>query len=106
LVRGKTSINIKDYLLVSLGEEAGEVQQAVGKAYRFGFLSKNPFGSDDKNNWDQITQEVHDLVAIYEMLGDELFKVTTLDRGEVESKKKVKVKKWMNRAADIGRLNE
>jgi hypothetical protein len=45
-------------------------------------------------------------VAIYEMLGDELFKVTTLDRGEVESKKKVKVKKWMNRAADIGRLNE
>jgi hypothetical protein len=35
-------MDIKNYLLVSLGEEAGEVQQAVGKAYRFGFLSKTP----------------------------------------------------------------
>lgn len=100
-------MNIKDYLLASMGEEAGEIQQAVGKSLRFGLLDSNPdldnTSDRGKTNWVQLRQEVHDLVAVYEMLCHEFDRVDTLDRELIDAKKR-KVSKWMGYARKTGRL--
>lgn len=57
-------MEIKDHLLACIGEEAGEVQQAVGKALRFGLLDKNP--NTTSTNWVDLRKEIHDLVAVFE----------------------------------------
>ncbi len=97
-------MDIKDYLLASLGEESGEVQQAVGKSLRFGLLDVNPKLDDGKTNWVQLRQEIHDVVAVYEMLCDEFDRVETLDRSIIEAKK-VKIEKWMKHSVEVGRLD-
>jgi len=75
--------------------------QAAGKAFRFGLLDKNP--ASDSTNWVDLRKEVHDLVAVYEMLCDEFDRVETLDRDLIEAKK-VKVEHYMNYSAGLGRL--
>jgi NTP pyrophosphatase (non-canonical NTP hydrolase) len=94
-------MEIKDYLLACISEEAGEVSQAVGKAHRFGLLDRNP--NSNKTNWVDLRKEVHDLIAVYEMLCDEFDRVEVLDREMIEAKK-VKVEKYMAYSAELGRL--
>lgn len=98
----------KDYLLISIGEEAGEIQQAVGKALRFGLLDVNPKLDNTidkgKTNWIRLRQEVHDIMAVYEMLCGEFDRVETLDRELIEAKK-TKVLKWMGYSRKKGKLN-
>ena len=95
-------MNIKDYLLACSSEEAGEISQAVGKSHRFGLLDKNP--RSDKTNWVDLRKEVHDLVAVYEMLCVEFDRVETLDRDIIDAKK-VKVEHYMNYSVELGRLD-
>ncbi len=95
-------LNIKDHLLVCAGEEAGEIQQAVGKALRFGLLDKNP--TTNSTNWLEFRKEIHDLIAVYELLCDEFDRDETLDRKLID-KKKAKVGFYMEYASDIGRLS-
>jgi len=90
-----------DHILSCLGEESGEIQQVVGKATRFGILDKNPLTK--KTNWVELRKEVHDLVAVYEMLCHEFDRVETLDRKLIERKKK-RVLKYMEYAKDQGQL--
>jgi len=94
-------LTIKDHLLACAGEEAGEVQQAVGKALRFGMLDKNP--NTGSTNWVDFRNEIHDLIAVYELLCDEFDRVETLDR-ELIDQKKYKVSFFMETASDMGRL--
>lgn len=94
-------MEIKDYLLACISEEAGEISQAVGKAHRFGLLDHNP--NSEKTNWVDLRKEIHDIIAVYEMLCDEFDRVETLDR-EMISAKKIKVEKYMAYSAEIGRL--
>jgi NTP pyrophosphatase (non-canonical NTP hydrolase) len=96
-------MNIKDHLLACVSEEGGEIVQAAGKALRFGLLDKNP--GTGGTNWVDLRKEVHDLVAVYEMLCDEFDRVETLDRGLIEAKK-VKVEHYMAYASERGRLNQ
>lgn len=96
-------MQIKDYLLVSIGEEAGEVQQAVGKALRFGLLDVNPKLPNAATNWVQLRTEIHDIIAVYEMLCNEFDRVETLERDLIEAKK-TKVLKWMQYADSLGRF--
>lgn len=96
-------MNNREYLLASLGEEAGEVTQAVGKALRFGLLDSNIKDPDSGTNWVKLRQEVHDLVAVYAMLCEEFGEVPELDR-ELLEKKKEKVKKWQEYARSVGTL--
>ena len=91
----------KDYLLSCLSEEAGEIVQAVGKSHRFGLLDKNP--QTKKTNWVDLRKEVHDLIAVYEMLCDAFDRVDNIDRKLIEAKK-LKVEKYMAYSAKLGRL--
>tara|TARA_R110000850_G_C9996087_1_gene467933 strand:- start:248 stop:538 length:291 start_codon:yes stop_codon:yes gene_type:complete len=94
-------MGLKDYLLACLSEESGEIVQAVGKAQRFGLLDKNP--KSNSTNWVELRKEVHDLIAVYEMLCDEFDRVETLDRDLIEAKK-VKVERYMDYSVQQGRL--
>ena len=101
-----STITLLDYLLSSVGEEAGEVQQAIGKCMRFGLLDKNPKGTGTQpTNWVELRREVHDLVAVYELLCDEFDRVEHLDRAMID-KKKAKVRRWITYAVKQGRLAE
>ena len=94
-------MKVKDYLLACISEEGGEIVQAVGKAHRFGLLDKNP--TSDNTNWVDLRKEVHDLIAVYEMLCDEFDRVETLDRKLIEAKKE-KVTDYMIYSHGLGRL--
>lgn len=93
---------MKDYLLACVSEEAGEIVQAVGKSHRFGLLDKNP--KSKHTNWVDLRKEVHDLIAVYEMLCDEFDRVPTLDRKLINTKK-TKVTKFMGYSNATGRLS-
>lgn len=80
-----------DYLLTCLGEEAGEISQAVGKSLRFG-LEDAPFEGGDRN-LHQLQKEIHDIIAVYEVLMDTLGETTDINRVMINSKK-LKMAKW------------
>jgi len=81
-----------DHLLACLGEECGELQQVVGKSLRFGLLSCNPIDDARSYNWVELRKELHDIVAVYEMLCDEFDRVETIDRDLLDKKKEKVVK--------------
>jgi NTP pyrophosphatase (non-canonical NTP hydrolase) len=76
--------NKVDHLLATLGEECGEVQQSVGKALRFGLFEHNP--KTQMTHWVSLRNEVHDLIAVYEMLCDDLELSSEFDREKIENK--------------------
>ena len=94
-------MKLKDYLLTCLSEESGEITQAACKSLRFGLLDSRP--GSDTTNWVDLRNEVHDLVAVYEMLCYEFDRVETLDRGLIDAKK-VKVERYMAVSERLGRL--
>lgn len=87
-----------DHVLAVLGEECGEVQQAIGKITRFGFDDNN-----QPHNWSRLRAEVHDIIAAYEMVCLEYGESSDIDRSLVENKK-AKVKHYMTVASDGGTL--
>jgi|WetSurMetagenome_2_1015567.scaffolds.fasta_scaffold92423_2 NTP pyrophosphatase (non-canonical NTP hydrolase) len=54
------------HLLFCLSEEAGEVQQVIGKIGRFGFDDINP--NTQSENMLELQKEITDLIAVYEMI--------------------------------------
>ena len=94
-------MEIKDYLLACISEECGEIVQAVGKAHRFGLLDVNP--NTDLTNWSDLRSEVHDLIAVYEMLCDNFDKPKLIDK-ELTDAKKSKVMEYMEYSIKSGRL--
>ena len=92
---------ILDHLLFCLGEECGEIQQVAGKAGRFGLDDINP--KTQESNLTEIRKEIHDLIAIYEMLCEEC----AID-GQIDvvllAQKKQRVKQYMDYARNRGIL--
>ena len=89
-----------DHLLFCLGEECGELQQAVGKAGRFGIgASSRKTGMP---NLESIQREFNDVLAMYEMMMLEVDE-SIIDYSHNEEwihdcieTKKAKVKKYIN----------
>jgi len=94
-------MNIQEYLLSCLAEEAAEIIQAVGKAQRFGL--------DDNYIYDEtpssaIKREFNDLVGVLEMLHENGVDFKQLhDRSLIEAKKK-KVLKYIEYSEKKGTL--
>jgi hypothetical protein len=97
-----------DYLIATLGEECGEVQQVVGKILRFGPQNDYP-KYNNLANMIVLMHEVHDIVAVYEMALIEYQKTygvcfpISLDQDRLE-KKKLKVEKYMEYSKRVNRL--
>ena len=81
----------EEYLLACLGEECAEVIQAISKASRFGINHNYPKrGMTNKEN---IEYEIHDLLAVLEML-QEIGILDCIKKEKVRNKKE-KVRKYM-----------
>lgn len=103
-------MNINEYLLTVLGEEAGEIVQSMSKIKRFGPDSISPEGDKNKTNRDQLIHEINDLVAVTEMLEENGalgagFFEDYLDRALINAKKR-KVEKYMKVSQNLGLLEK
>lgn len=89
-----------EHLLVCLAEECAEIQQAVGKALRFGL-------NDDYRETtpaEDIARECCDLIAVIELLEEAGVIKKTWSIQDIE-KKKARVRHYMEYARDHGVLN-
>ena len=98
-------MNRLEHLLTCISEESGEVVQAVGKIQRFSLTEQYP--DTDITNWQQLKTEMIQLVAVYQMvcdeIGDEKAKLFDWD---LMQEKKNKVIQYMNYAKQTGALDQ
>lgn len=101
-IKDPDCLSRRNHLLACIGEEAGEIQQAVGKSLRFGLFDTNP--ATNQTNWLELKGEIHDLIGVYQLFCDEIDRINELDNGLI-SKKRAKVVKMMVYAIDQGALS-
>ena len=90
-----------DHLLACIGEECGEIQQIVGKSQRFGIYDHHPVTKE--TNLVALEREIHDLIAVYQMLREEVgLSFHMMDSQFVEKKKRVL--HYMEYARKVGQL--
>lgn len=90
------------YLLNCLNEELGESVQRVSKAIRFG-LNEIQDGQE-LTNLERLTNELNDILAVVEMLKEEGVKFPKLNDKVSKETKKGRVKWYMKRSIEHGRL--
>lgn len=93
-------MNRQELLLVQLSEECSEVAQNISKALRFG--TDEVYHKLTLTNSQRVTQEMQDLIAVFELLVEEdilpglnLYKIT---------EKKIKVEKYLQYSKELGIL--
>lgn len=97
----------KDYILSCIGEECGEIQQVVGKTFRFGLDDINP--KTGASNEEELFKEIHDLIAVYEMFlnsKDSVFGDSFQISRKMINEKKSKVLKYMEYSKKKNRLGD
>ncbi len=98
-------MNRKEYLLVCLSEEMGEVQQAIGKILRFGLDDSAPDILNAEPNSQLLVKEIHDVLALIGMVEAELNLTPTFrQRDQMIEKKQEKVERFMDYSRDRGTL--
>lgn len=80
----------ENILMLCLMEECAEVQQCLSKVMRFGLNTVH----EGKSNKERLVEELHDLVAVGEMLSERGIISDICDDNRI-SKKKDKVMKFM-----------
>jgi hypothetical protein len=91
----------QEHLLVILAEECAEVSQRATKALRFGLT--DPKGTEPQQPFDNQTRlliEINDLLAVIDMLFEEMEYKSEL----LQSSKKEKVKKYLKLSEKLGLL--
>lgn len=102
-IRGGDMKNKLDHILATLGEECGEVQQAVGKSLRFGIHDRRP-SAPENTNFEQLRHEFHDIVAVYRMLCKQVGANPELSE-ELIARKIIRVNQYMNYAREKRELS-
>ena len=88
----------QQHLLLKLSEECNEVAQIASKCMQFGFEDGEP--NQPFNNAERLNQELNDLMAQIEMLGEVGFYFDK-DRDAMEAKR-VKVRKFYKYSQSLG----
>ena len=91
------------HIIGCVTEEAGEVSQSTGKIIRFGLYDKKH--DDGPDNLTSLKNEVHDLVAVYQMLCVELGEDPHFDVFKLSAKQE-RVEHYMKYARSVGQLHE
>ena len=91
------------HIIGCVTEEAGEVSQAIGKIVRFGLHDHKEH--DGPSNLEKLQNEVHDLVAVYQMLCKELGEPTYFNTSKLMAKEE-RVEHYMEYAKSIGQLDK
>ena len=94
-------LSVTDHLLACLEEEAGEIAQVVGKGLRFGLDDANP--KTNVLNRDLLKAEVHDVIAIWQLLCAQEGWDPTTDP-ELIRRKLLRTIKYINYAKERGRI--
>ncbi len=98
-------MNLKEYILTCIGEEGGEVSQASSKCMRFGMTDNHPVHGE-MHNVDSLVQEVNDLIAVVELLGERGFADTSrLNDFGAKQVKKEKFYKYLDYAKQCGTVD-
>jgi len=92
---------VPEHLLACIGEEVGEVSQAVGKISRFGLKDKGP--KKNYNNFQELRREVHDIVAVYGMFCEAIGEDPTFSQGLLVAKEE-RTRAGMELARGLGTL--
>jgi len=94
-------MNRLDHLLWLISEESNELAERASKAARFGI---NEIQEGQKlTNYARLKYEANDLLAVLEMLCDEL-KVSSILDGKAIKLKKEKVEKYLEYSRKLGLL--
>ena len=93
-------MNIREYLLICLSEEAAELSQTASKALRFG-LDDTYYTESPKK---AIIREFNDLIGVLELLNENGVDFKKLYNKELIEAKKKKVKKFMEYSKKKGTL--
>lgn len=99
-------MTIEEHLLVTLGEEAAELQKVIAKALRFGLDDKWRDAEYKDSPRNLIVKEFNDLYAVAEMLTQTETLPWPLLSGDLVENKKLKVRKFFNYSREQGRLSE
>jgi hypothetical protein len=101
---GESKMNTKEHLLACLIEEAAEVQQAATKALRFGLADGYPGG--DTTNAQDIEKEFIELLTVIDMCREYGVTCQPGESATLYADKKVRVKKYMLYAKEVGALED
>jgi len=94
-------MNRKEYLLLCLNEECLEVAKEADKALRFGLDDWEPGKPQTETNRKRITEELTDLIAVAQMLKDEMYIDEYMVEENLESKK-YRVEYYMSISKKLG----
>lgn len=84
-------MNIQEYLMTMVSEEAGEVTQAVSKMLRFGKDNSHPDKPEENNEY-SLLKEFYQLQGMIEHLQQNEM-LTTLPEEDIENIKRSKLRK-------------
>lgn len=99
-------MTIEEHLLVTLAEEAAELQKVVAKALRFGLDDTWRDAEYTDSPRILILKELNDLMAVAEMLAQKDTLPWPLMDGDLIEAKKLKVRKFFSYSREQGRLSE
>lgn len=95
-------MNLQEYILNSVSEEASEIAQASSKCLRFGMVDFHPSNGMQPNG-ERLIQEVNDLIAIVELLGEHNFlNINKLNDFGTKQLKKEKFYKYLGYSKELG----
>ena len=94
-------MNVRQYELVKINEELGELQQAISKALRFGLDNINP--NTKERNRDAIQRETLDVITSLARAGLLPYSamISCLPNGEIYTRE-AKYLKWLEYSKTIG----
>lgn len=97
----------EEYVTVVAMEECSEMQQALAKGIRFGFLDHHP-DRPEMTNADEVLMEYYQLVAVMEELQalKVLPKITEEEIRDIKCNKREKMERFMTYSREKGHLKE
>lgn len=98
-------MNRTEHILASIGEEAAEIGQAVGKGLRFGLTDVGPFNKE--SNGANLIQEINDLLALVEIAGENgVLDISLLNNEDIKLAKKDKYFKYLQYSMNLGNVQD
>jgi hypothetical protein len=95
-------MNMLEYLLSNLAEEASEVAHAAAKTQRFGLEDRY----EGSTNRERLLAELHDIRTVADILLEHIGESAEFghDHCEADLRKRLKMSKWMEHAKRNGTL--
>lgn len=98
-------MNTEEHIMTCLSEECLEVSKDISKALRFGLDDRNVLNPTGPTNRERIVEELNDLQAMIWMAVEAGILPPTWEKRDKQQEKRIKVKKFMRYAEEVGALH-